>query len=321
MADKRIELNGEEILKTLSPLRRRYAVYKIIRKVINGLVTLGVIACFVGPFLLFKYEIVSGDTRLYFMGFMAIDFVLIGFRFACGKLCDKAKRKYADTYKQLISRPVLDSCFDNAQFEPDAGYPREEFRASGLLPIHAGHTYTSEDLITGTYKGVAFRRADIRITHESGGKHKTTVVDADGRLLEVAFHKEIRESIRIVKEPKAIRLFSEDVLVETEDMDFNQKFNVYARDKHSAFYFLTPPVIEYFKQMYDRDDAIYITFNGEKLYFLISGHGGIFEPPYREFDIWDEVRKCKSELEEIREIIEDMQFDVVARQEEMLKDS
>lgn len=317
MEDKRIELKGEEILKTLTPLRKRWTVYKFIKKVINGLMVLGFIAIFIGPFFFFD----KGDPRMFFVIFMAIDFVLIGFGAIWGKVCGKAKKKYADTYKQLISRPVLDSCFDNAQFDPGAGYPREEFRASGLLPVGAGHTYVSEDLITGTYKGVAFRRADIRITHKSGGKHKTTVVDADGRMLEVAFHKEVRDTIRIAKEPKAIVLFGEDVLVETEDMDFNRKFNVYARDKHSAFYFLTPQFIEFFKHMYDKDDVIYITFNGEKLYFLISGHGGIFEPPFREFDIWDEVRKCKGELTEIREIIEGLQLDVAAWQEGVLGDS
>lgn len=319
MEDKRIELKGEEILKILTPLRKRWTVFKTIGVIIRVLIDLSFIAGFVGLFL--NMRSVARFIQ-YFIVFFVVEFIFISLGNIWQKFCKKVKLEYADNYKRLISRPVLDSCFDNARFDPGAGFPRAEFQASGLMQIASSYTYESEDLITGTYKGVAFRRADIGITHQTGGKNKTTVVDADGRLLEIAFPKGTHDMIRIVKDLKAITIFGgEDVIIKTEDMDFNRKFCVYAKDRHSAFYVLTPQVIEYFKRLYDREDDIYITFNGKKLYILLSGHGGIFEPPFRKFDIWDEVRKCKGELTEIREIIEGLQLDVPAWQEGGLGDS
>lgn len=317
MVNSRINLKGEEILKTLTPLRKRWKLFKSIEMTLITIAVLSFIAVCIGPFIFYRVLTIELMTT-----FIILSVIFLILSCVWDKMvCVKAKQKYADTYKQLISRPVLDSCFDNARFEPKAGYPREDFKASGLLPITDFYTYDSEDLITGTYKGVAFRRADVRITHQSGGKHRTTVVDADGRLLEVTYHKGINDTVRIVKESEAIILFGKDVLVETEDMEFNRKFNVYARDKHSAFYLLTPQFIEYIKQLSDKEDKLFITFDGEKLYILLSGHGGIFEPPLKEFDLWDEVRKCKAELAEIDEIIDNLQLDVAAEQDRMLEEA
>lgn len=318
MESKRIDLKGEEILKTLTPLRKRWKLLKGIEKGFMALAILGFAGVFITPIAFIQIL----DTHKYIPAICIATFlVFIVLSNIMAKVSAKTKKKYADMYKRLISQPVLDACFDNAQYEAEAGYPREDFKASGLLPIGSSYTYDSEDLITGTYKGVAFRRADIRITHRTGGEHKSTVVDADGRLLEVAYHKKINGTVKIVKEAEAIMLFAEDVLVETEDMEFNRIFNVYAKDKHSAFYLLTPQFIEYIKQLSEKEDKLFITFDGEKLYILLSGHGGIFEPPMGEFNIWDEVRKCKAELAEIDEIIDNLRLDVAAEQDKILEEA
>ena len=124
------------------------------------------------------------------------------------------------------------------------------------------------------------------ITHVEGGRRRMhTVVDVDGRILEISFPKQIEETVKIVKKKDPYTL-SESDKIEMEDVDFNQKFDVFAKDKHSAFYLLTPQFMEYIKKLYNRDDRVYISFDGEKVYFLQSGHGGIFEPPKEKIDIF-----------------------------------
>lgn len=322
MRGKRVEIKGEEILAVLTPLRKKWNACLILKHTLKGILLIGVLAYLLGG-------IGSLEHMWYVSVFFPIIMILIVLFniFTRWKPFDeKAKREYADAYKRLISQPVLDSCFDNATFNPEAGYPREDFMASALMHISYSHEYKSEDLITGTYSGVAFRRADILITHMTSGKNRHRVIDADGRLLEIDFPKTINGTVRIVKAgglesqsfgyfnsgslinaDSILELLGADARVEMEDVDFNQKFRVYAQDKHSAFYLLTPQFMEYIKQLYNRDDDVYIVCNGNKLYFLQSGHGGIFEPPKQEFDIWDEVRKCRAELEEIGEIIDLLQ--------------
>lgn len=313
-----IQLNGEEISNILIPLRKKWSTYDRIVKLGSTVLVLGVMAYMFAGMILFRYA-------LRIVIFLPVVIIMVGvFGFLLTRVrkqSDKAEKEYTDTYKRLIAKPILDASFENAHFNPEAGYPREDFKAGALLYVGDAYDYASEDLITGTCRGVAFRRADIKIRHVVGHKHPRTVTDADGRLLEVAFHKNMNGMVRVVKKDEAVLCPDENKRIEMEDMDFNEKFDVYANDRHSAFYLLTPQFMEYMKKLYDRDDKIYITFDGNKLYFLQSGHGGIFEPPEGEFDIRDEVRKCKAELAEIEEIIELLQLDDVAQRETMLRET
>ncbi|MDE6626771.1 MAG: DUF3137 domain-containing protein [Lachnospiraceae bacterium] len=307
----RVELNGEEILNTLEPLRKKWNLTKWIEQLVLCILVL----CLMSPMAEVMFMQHIQGIYIGILPAMSIIFIVcLYLEYILRKNCRKAKQEYEETYKRLISKPVLDSIFENAIFLPDTGYSRVDFKASELMwGFGAGHTYDSEDLIMGTCNGVAFRRADVRVTHRSD---KRTVVDVDGRLLEVAFPKKINGIVRVVKEGTVINLMGvNSLLVETEDADFNKKFNVYAKDKHSAFYLLTPHFMEYIKKLYNRDERIAITFDGEKLYFLQSGHGGIFEPPAGAFNAWDEVRKCRQELSEIGEIIDILQVDDVVERE------
>lgn len=309
----RVELNGEEIIHTLEPLRKKWQRIRYMEKLVSTVLVVCMIIFFGGA-VCFPYI-----KKIYLLlpvacGLIIFSIILLNI---LGKNSHKRKQEYTDFYKRLISRPVLHSIFEKVTFEPHEGYPREDFKASELMWIFgSSYTYTSEDLIIGTYKGVNFRRADVKITHKSSD---STVVDVDGRLLEVVFPKKINGIVRVVKEGMVINLMGvNSPLVETEDADFNKKYNVYAEDKHSAFYLLTPQFMEYIKNLYSRDNQITITFDGEKLYFLQSGHGGIFEPPAGEFNAWDEVKKCREELSEIGEIIDVLQVENVADKGQIL---
>ncbi|MCM1497354.1 MAG: DUF3137 domain-containing protein [Clostridium sp.] len=313
----RVELNGAEILHTLEPLRKKWNRYNTLGKLFSYIAVFGFIGFTFSDMIFIRY---AQQITALFPVVMIVFLVNIMLGNTLTGLSRKTKQQYADTYKRLISRPVLDSVFEDAVFEPGAGYPQADFKNSKLMPgFGGGHTYTSEDLIIGTCNGAAFQRADVKVTHRSD---KKTVVDVDGRLLEVAFPKQINGMVRVVKEGAVINLMGADSsLVEMEDADFNRKFNVYADDKHSAFYLLTPQFMEYIKKLYNRDNCIAITFDGEKLYFLQSGHGGIFEPPEGTFNAWDEVRKCREELSEIREIIEILQVDDVVERERLSQEA
>lgn len=77
----------------------------------------------------------------------------------------------------------------------------------------------------------------------------------------------------------------------------------------SYFVLLTPPFMEYLKKLRELDQNIYISFDGENLYILRSGKGGIFVPPKGKIDLKDEVEKSKLELNEIKNMIDILQLD------------
>lgn len=316
-----LQIDEERIYKVLEQYRKKKNKYKRI--------LLGCLCC------MFVYPVVVGCLMTIRVNLNLISMNVIAFVITIiGKVANtlalpviiilvglwiKANREYKKKYKQLIAESVLQCMFDDARYYPDRGYTKAEFQGMQLIRWRNDFSYYSEDLIIGSHKGVDFRRADIRITHTRGsGKNRNTIVDVDGRLMEFAWQKEINSRILIVKKGERARLERGLNEVEMEDVDFNQKFDVYAEDAHSAFYLLTPRFMEYIKMLYDRDDMLYISFDRRRLYFLQSGHGGIFEPPEVGFDVDKEVEKSRAELAEITQIIELLQLDDMAQREKMV---
>lgn len=299
-----IEIKEEEILKILKPLKNKWRICTVLAYAAGLLLFLGVclIPLWVKDSVGILLDLSPAAIRGIGFAFIALFIAAIITVPALIFLSNKQWKAYVAAYKNLIPRKVMEATLENGQCYFNGGYARKDFEALDLLKIDGRHTYTSEDLITGFYKGIGFKRADIKITHEVGGRNKHTVVDVDGRILEISFPKQIEGRVKIVKKNDLYTLLKGDTIT-MEDVDFNRRFDVFAKDPHSAFYLLTPHFMEYIKELHDIDERMYIGFDGKKVCILQSGHGGIFEPPKEKLDVWEEVRKCEAELKEIGEMI------------------
>lgn len=298
---KEIQLDENRILRVLEPKRKKCGI----------LIGIG-ISCFVLPFIVVcLLQILNGIlqesdeissitmtlTVLSFCGPVAAIILLV--------IGTKKLKEYENDYKQMIAKHVLQACFDKASYFPVRGFSKEEFQAARLIHWRRDFAYHSEDLITGQHEGVEFKQSDIRITHTTGsGKHRKTVVDVDGRLIQFHYKKAIDSRILIVTDTHNATLEKGLSKLEMEDVDFNRKFDVYSEDGHSVYYLLTPPFMEYLKKLCEIDKNLYISFDGEYLYILRSGKGGIFVPPRGRIDVHAEVEKSKQELYEIVKLIE-----------------
>lgn len=219
-------------------------------------------------------------------------------------------KEYGNTYKQMLSKYVLQESFENPVYDPLNGFTVEDFKAGHLIKWRDNFRYRSEDLIRAKYKGVEFQQSDVRITHDTGGKNRRVVVDVDGRLIRIKFHKPVGSRIVIATDEREVSLEDKLSKVEMEDMEFNREFDVFSEDAHSVFYLLTPQFMEYLKKLRAIDSFLFISFDGEDLYVLRSGKGGIFEPPHVKYaiDLEYEAEKNRKELEEIKNIIEVLQL-------------
>lgn len=168
-----------------------------------------------------------------------------------------------------------------------------------------------------------------RNTEKQQYSHKE--ITLNGRLLKLQYKKSIQGKIRIISKDFKYRSGTEDIPLvigdldnfmaagsytggisstAMEDVEFNKRFKVYATDIHSAFYLLTPPVMEYFKQLYDIDRQLAISFDGESLYIYRSQKGGVFEPSIEyPFQVSLEEERCRKEVEEIMKCIEVLRLD------------
>jgi len=314
---KEIQLDENRIIEALEPKRKKK----------NNFITIGAVAFFLPFIVTGLLQVLNGIGILPESTGVVVTEMVLSLISYCGVAAGivflilgvKVSKEYENDYKQLIARHVLQACFDDADYLPKKGFTKEEFRAARLIYWRNDFSYASEDLITGQYAGVKFKQSDVRITHTTGsGKNRRTVVDVDGRLVQFHYKKAIASRILIVTDTHDAALERGLSKVEMEDVDFNRKFDVYSKDGHSVYYLLTPPFMEYLKKLCELDRDIYISFDGEDLYILRSGKGGIFVPPNGKLDVHREVEKSRQELNEIVKIIEILQLEDKAYEDKML---
>ena len=67
--------------------------------------------------------------------------------------------------------------------------------------------------------------------------------------------------------------------IETEDVEFNNSFNIYAQTEHEAFYILTPSFMEKLKKIDKKIQSagIRFLFNNNKLHIGINNSDDAFE--------------------------------------------
>ncbi|MDE6435743.1 MAG: DUF3137 domain-containing protein [Lachnospiraceae bacterium] len=299
-----LQLDENRILEVLEPKRKKRNMF-IFLMLGCFLISMGGIA--IAPFFGQQGVIVASSFFVAAVIFVAASIML-----------GKVHKEYENEYKDLISKHVLRASFDDAQYYPLKGFTPKEFRDAHLIQWRGGFQYSSEDLIIGQYVGVEFKQSDVRITHNSGsGRNRQTVVDVDGRLTQFHYKKAIESPILIVTATHNALLETGLSRIKMEDVDFNEKFEVYSEDGHSVYYLLTPPFMEYLKELCKLDRNLYISFDGEYLYVLRSGKGGIFLPPGGKLDIHAEVEKSRKELSEIVKIIEILKLDDKAWKEKI----
>ncbi len=303
-----LQLDEKRILEALEPKRKK-----------KNLLVIFMLSCFLIP-------IVAIFIGMFSSQYVAV-IVVCGFLLAIvafiisAVMLEKAHKEYEYEYKQLISKHVLNLCFDGARYEPLRGFTPKEFRDAHLIQWRNGFRYASEDMITGEYEGVEFKQSDVWIVHDSGGDHNRTVEDVNGRLMQFHYKKAIASPILIVTATHNALLETGLSKVEMEDVDFNEKFEVYSEDGQSVYYLLTPPFMEYLKELLKLDRNFYISFDGENLYILRSGKGGIFRAPSGKLDIHAEVEQSKKELNEIVKVIEILQLENKVMQEKIIKEA
>ena len=224
-------------------------------------------------------------------------------------------------YKDTFLPGMLNECFDNAKFEYWVGLTEMEIMQTSLYKL--GNRLESEDLLSGEYKGVSFKQADVHIwNHIETDEENRDVEYFNGRIIMFDTKTDYSSSVRVISKSKILgkgdyRLgFDEAHRVEMESMEFNDLFNVYARTGHDAFYILTPEVMEHMLTIwkkYGKDDKnqyrdMSFHFRDNKFYFAVENGGSTFEPGKFPISYPDERKKLEKDIQIIMELIECFAF-------------
>ena len=136
---------------------------------------------------------------------------------------------------------------------------------------------TLEDYLKANYDGVDFEMSDFtfqerHVTTDSKGRQSVTYVTyAQGRFMIFDFKRDFNEIVRVV-ENAYLGLHTRGLeKVETESIDFNDKFKVYASNPVTAYYVLTPQIQLKMLELESKfKGSVFFSYMQGKLYVAIT---------------------------------------------------
>lgn len=231
----------------------------------------------------------------------------------------KKEREYRAYYKSNYVTAMIHTAIPTAQYQPDQGFPSSLIRGTGLIMM--GNIYHSEDLITGTYNNVEFRRADLLIQNEStdsDGNTSTTTL-FNGRWMIFESNKYFEADLQIIQKGfgyanKRSGIFTKKAdrrhAFETEDVEFNRQFKCLCQNESEAFYLLTPVLMRgLMKLAAESDGKIMVGFVDNLIHVAIKSNKDSLEPPVLHKVSDKDFLEIQREINAVTSFVEGMRID------------
>lgn len=229
---------------------------------------------------------------------------------------EEDKALFYREYKKHIAEPILQQFFEEFQYKPAQGFSPgeiEEFKLVIRGAIGGGKNVESEDYIEGVYQGIHYRQADVRKAKNAKNTELQELeTGIQGRIAVYDFKKQLQGDVVITSKNNSIVNRANMEKVSVENLQFNEKFDIYAADAHTVFYLLTPQFMEYLLNLKLWGDTVF-RFADQKIFVFRNHVGGIFEPNMeRTLDIEYEIGKSYNELKEVLDFINVLKLEEMA---------
>jgi hypothetical protein len=188
--------------------------------------------------------------------------------------------KIKRSFKTEVLCAFFSEFIPGTDYIPDRGLSPTEVYATEFLK--RADRFHSEDLLRGKLDDVDFLSSDVRleerhVQHTKNGTRVYYVPYFVGRVFRFTFNKEFEGYLQVLESgsPLSGRKYTK---VEMESVDFNKKFKTFATTELSAFYVLTPDIMEAIFELEKRNPGrIGLSFTGENLYIAINNNKDTFE--------------------------------------------
>jgi hypothetical protein len=232
-------------------------------------------------------------------------------------------------YKKLVVPSLLKDIDPGLAYNPSGCIPKEEFRRSKIFS-NTPSSYTGEDLVFGTYKGIPVRFSELKVQEKhSDGKNTTYHTFFQGVFLIADFNKDFKYSHWVLPDTaeaafgqvvgnflQKISLPGRGHMTRMEDPAFEKKFVVYTENDVEARYILSPKLMRTMLALSERFrkgvSRIAFAFMDSNVYIAIPIESGrdLFEMPSRG-DMGEETaRRTQEELKEILSVFDVMELDL-----------
>jgi len=232
-------------------------------------------------------------------------------------------------YKKLVVPSLLKDIDPGLAYNPGGCIPKEDFRRAKLFS-NTISTYTGEDLVFGTYKGIPVRFSELKVQEKHGtGKNTTYHTFFQGVFLIADFNKDFKYSHWVLPDSaeaafgqivgnflQKINLPGRGHMTRMEDPAFEKKFVVYTENDVEARYILSPKLMRTMLALSERfrkgASRIAFAFMNSNVYIAIPIEGGrdLFEMPSHGELGEESARRNQEELKEILSVFDVMELDL-----------
>ncbi|MDT8336950.1 MAG: DUF3137 domain-containing protein [Candidatus Izemoplasmatales bacterium] len=210
--------------------------------------------------------------------YFGVAFGVVGVVYLTIGMVEYAKIK--NNFKSEVLTSMFKTIIPNVNYLPDKGLSEKDAYSSEFLK-HADR-YHSEDYISGRIGDVDFVSSDVKleerhVQHTKNGTRVYYVTYFLGRVFRFDFNKVFTGNLQVLESgsPYSRRKFEK---VKMESVDFNKKFKIFTEEELTAFYILTPDIMEAIFNLEKRNPGrISMSFLGDHLYVAINNNRDTFE--------------------------------------------
>lgn len=209
-------------------------------------------------------------------------------------------------FKNDVLKDMFKTLIPDISYHPEKGLRPEEAYSSEFLK--KADRYHSEDYISGKIDDVDFVSSDLKleerhVQHTKNGTRVYYVTYFLGRIFRFDFNKVFTGNLQVLEtgSPYSRRKFNK---VKLESIEFNKKFRIFAEEDLTAFYILTPDIMEAIFNLEKRHPGrISMSFLGDHLYVAINNNKDTFElQMFRKIDE-QLIEEFKNDLLVIKDFI------------------
>ncbi len=215
-----------------------------------------------------------------FLGFQKVAFAMPVFVIATILIIigSTKNRQLIREFKEKFVYDLLTENFEDVSYNPLQGVYESEVLESELL--ERPDRFYSNDLIEATHNGINFTMSDIHLQEVvRRDKHTEVRTIFQGPFMRFTFNKNFKGKLQ-VRERGFVAWFSKYKKIKMESITFNKTFSTYSTDDHTAFYILTPHLMEALLEMErTRRGDFYISFINGELFIALDNRRDNFEIP------------------------------------------
>jgi len=240
------------------------------------------------------FGIIAFMTEMFIL-VIAIIFLIAGM--AYGAKAARHAHGFRIFVKGEMISTLLKEQFDEVSYQPNGTIPASTIVSTGM--VKRPDRFNGEDYIKGKYKGVQFEVSDVDLkerveTRDSKGNvHVSYQTYFKGRWYIYKFERMFNEVLKISEGYNFQMNTRGLVKIDTESIEFNKKFSIFASTQEHGFYLITSTTIEKFLQLeklhrgsilyYFAKNELHIGVNDRRDYMEFSLKKPINQETLKEF--------------------------------------